>query len=62
MVNELGQTLITAYFFSDPPRGGGGVGGQGRFGKRSAAEAFKILFETKIVHFATLFKRRDPIS
>ena len=24
MVNELGQTLITAYFFSDPPRGGGG--------------------------------------
>ena len=63
MVNELGQTLITAYFFSDPPPpGGGGVGGQGRFGKRSAAEAFKILFETKIVHFATLFKTRDPIS
>ena len=66
MVNELGQTLITAYFFPDPPPAppppAGGVGGQGRFGKRSAAEAFKILFETKIVHFATLFKTRDPIS
>ena len=62
MVNELGQTLITAYFFPDPPPPAGGVGGQGRFGKRSAAEAFKILFETKIVHFATLFKTRDPIS
>ena len=62
MVNELGQTLITAYFFSDPPPGGGGGGGQGGVGKRSAAEAFKILFETKIVHFATLFKTRDPIS
>ena len=60
MVNELGQTLITAYFFPDPPREG--WVGQGRFGKRSAAEAFKILFETKIVHFATLFKTRDPIS
>ena len=61
MVNELGQTLMTAYFFLDPPPREGWVG-QGRFGKRSAAEAFKILFETKIVHFATLFKTRDPIS
>ena len=35
MANELGQTLITAYFFSDPPPPRGGGGGKGSLGREA---------------------------